>query len=363
MPTFPSDVFSQIDALLVSLTVAASVALLLLAAVLMRRFFRQKNTFNIELTRDSVLCGAAWIEDDAAIATLRLEHSDLQIEKTIFKGSLAIVYLARMSGDNQQVAVKKIRIDKAKDAHAFTGLLADIRLRSKLEHPKVVRFVGYCWGESMPELALVTEFMPNGNLGTLLKKQNSSRSNAEQFSWYSSQSEGTPAAKLLVAIDIADALVYLHTLVEPIVHGEVQAENVLLSADWEARLSGFGAEKSVSELLQTGSSGCIAWTAPEILKHEPRGVSADIYSFGVFLAELDACANPFATTGLSSAQIALSVSQGELKPAFRPDCPSEIVDIAMACLSVDPADRPMSMKLHYDLRQLYRASLAHFEQV
>ncbi|KAF1318099.1 Tkl protein kinase, partial [Globisporangium splendens] len=351
----------QIGGLYLALGIAVSILLVLFLA---RRFVHQKNTLNIELTRDLVLCDATWIEDDATVAAMRLETTDVNILKTIHKGKLAIVYLSRMRGrDNELVAVKKIRVDKAKDAYAFSGLLAEIRLHSTLEHPKVVQFVGYCWGKTMTELALVTEYLPNGNLNTLLKKQ--SKSADQLFSWYSSQLEGTttPAAKVLIAMDVAEALVYLHSFEVPIVHGAIQAENVLLSGNWEAKVSGFGATKSVSELMNTGAAGCIAWTAPEILKHEPFDIMADIYAFGVFLAELDACANPYANARLSNAQIALAVSEGDLKPAFRDDCPCEIVEMVTACLSLNPAERPMAMKLHYDLRQLYRANTVNIDHI
>lgn len=350
------------------MTAAACFALLLLALVLLQRFIRQKNSLNIELTRDAVLCDASWIEDDQALAALRVEVADLKIEKTICKRKLTIVYLARMV--DQHVAVKKIRLDRAKDAHAFTGLLEEIRLRSKLEHTKVVKFVGYCWA-SMADLALVTEFMANGNLSALLMKQqqqqqqkllfNRNSITCEPWTWYNSTTE--LPAKVLFAIDIAEALVYLHTCVEPIVHGNVQAQSVLLSHEWEAKLSGFRAKVSsaerVKELLTNVVPGAVAWTAPEILKHEAHGVQADIYAFGVLLAELDACANPYTSSGLSNAQIALSVESGELKPTFSSDCPEEIVDIAMACLSFAAVDRPTAMKLHYDTQQVVRASLAH----
>lgn len=351
------------------MTTVACLALLIFALVLLRRFIRQKNSFNIELTRDAVLCDASWIEDDQALAALRIEVADLKIKKTVCKGKLTVVYLACMV--DQRVAVKKVRLDKAKDAHAFAGLLEEIRLHSKLEHPKVVKFVGYCWA-SMADLALVTEFMANGNLSALLMKQhqqqqqkllfNRHSASSEPWTWYSGTTE--LPAKVLFAIDIAEALVYLHTCAEPIVHGDVQAQSVLLSHEWEAKLTGFRAKASsqeqVAELLNvTAAPGAVAWTAPEILKHEAHGVQADIYAFGVLLAELDACANPYASSGLSNAQIALAVTSEELKPTFSSDCPQEVVDIAMACLRTNAVDRPTAMKLQYTIQLMVRASLAH----
>lgn len=343
----------RIGALLIALTVASSVALLVVGFFFGRRFLRRKNELNVELTRDEVLSDATWIGDDQTLATLRLESSDWKAERTLATGKLAVVFLAHL-GNGQSVAVKKIRLEKAKDAHAFTGLLDEVRLRSTLEHPKVVQFVGYCWGVSLAELAVVSELMANGNLEALLKKH---RRASASGNWTWTSSHADVPAKLLLALDVMEALVYLHTLATPVVHGAVRARNVLLSNAWEAKLSGFAPRNQLD--ASSNPPNVVSWTAPELLKHEPYTDRADIYAFGSLLVELDTCADPLAKSGLPRAQVVVAVAAGELRPRIcaEGDAPLGLAELAEACMSFSPESRPAAVKLHYDIMQLQRASV------
>jgi len=88
--------------------------------------------------------------------------------------------------------------------------------------------------------ALIYEFMPNGNLDTWLHNK-----------------RGGVAPKLLglaqrisIAIDIADALAYLHhDCARPIVHRDLKPTNILLDDDMNANLGDFG----IASLIDSGS--------------------------------------------------------------------------------------------------------------
>ena len=63
------------------------------------------------------------------------------------------------------------------------------------------------------------------------------------------KSNGTPKPLwhkyLTLARDVASALEYLHTRAKKIIHRDVKAENVLVSQDWRAKLTGFGLSRTV----------------------------------------------------------------------------------------------------------------------
>ena len=65
--------------------------------------------------------------------------------------------------------------------------------------------------------------------------------------------------------------------------------------------------------------------------------SADIYSFGMILAEMWAGENPWKKA--NTAQIIFSVSQGKF-PAFPEDAPPLLKDLGSGCLSSTAVDRP-----------------------
>lgn len=76
--------------------------------------------------------------------------------------------------------------------------------------------------------------------------------------------------KIAFAIDIAEALVYLHSFAQPIIHRDLKCKNVLLSSDYEAKLSDFGTSREIAIDSNTMTScvGTTALIAPEVLQSE-----------------------------------------------------------------------------------------------
>ena len=81
--------------------------------------------------------------------------------------------------------------------------------------------------------ALVFEFMPNGNLDSWLNHESRNLSFRQ---------------RLNVAIDVANALDYLHHQCQtPIVHSDLKPSNVLLDDDMVAHVGDFGLAKLLPE--------------------------------------------------------------------------------------------------------------------
>ena len=72
-----------------------------------------------------------------------------------------------------------------------------------------------------------------------------------------------------MALDLARALRFLHeSKPSPLLHRDVKAEHVLVTADWRAKLTGFTFIRQQSALVQT-QVGTPYWTAPEIFANKP----------------------------------------------------------------------------------------------
>ncbi|KAJ0389153.1 hypothetical protein ATCC90586_011587 [Pythium insidiosum] len=108
--------------------------------------------------------------------------------------------------------------------------------------------------------------------------------------------------KLLLALDVAYALAYIHSLLpSPVVHRDLKSRNVLLSATegskqrLTAKLCDFGVSRAQSSNhSMTTGVGTSRWLAPEvILGGGHYDAACDIYSFGVLLTELDTHEIPF----------------------------------------------------------------------
>ena len=111
----------------------------------------------------------------------------------------------------------------------------------------------------------------------------------------SSTPSGWTITKFNVAIDVIEALAYLHSCVPPLVHRDLKSKNVLLSSDMEAKISDFGTSRfrSTDKTITggVGTSWCIA--PEEILGDSDFGPAVDIYSFGMLLTEFNTNRVPY----------------------------------------------------------------------
>jgi len=292
------------------------------------------------------------VRNDEDLIPYRLPIADVAIQKELATGGFGVVYLARLY--SQLVVVKQI-LPKAMSKDLLRRFMDEIRLYARMDHPKVVHFIGLAWTNLM-DLSLIIEYMPRGDLTTLLRQKCKEKGSRRTFTWLGDNSQ--PRTKISLALDVAEALVYLHSFDPTIIHRDIKSRNVLLSHEWEAKLSDFGiSRESSGESTMTGGMGTTAWIAPEVLQGERYSESADIFSFGIVLSEMDTCGHPYNShrpeaDPLTDAKIALLVSTNAIKPTVESDCPLEIRELILQCVAFDPASRPSAVALHYQLRNV-----------
>lgn len=281
---------------------------------------------------------------DPELASLRVDSGDVMQVRTLAHGSFAVTYLVHF-GDKMAV-MKQLTVHRnVTDHDRLIAFMDEIRLCAKLDHQNITAFFGIMWA-SMDDLAVLVEYMPRGSLELFLKEQKPIlKSSRPSFLWLEATSS-TPS-KLSIALQVSEALVYLHSFSPPVLHKTLKAEHVLLGSQWEAKLAGLGYQPDFT------ASDVHAWIAPEVLQGGDSTEQADIYSFGVVISELDRCKRPVPRRSSRSHSLGAS-SLSIKKPKFRDDCPEEILKIATRCLDVDPAKRMTAMELYYALRQLQR---------
>ncbi|RHY26069.1 hypothetical protein DYB32_007890 [Aphanomyces invadans] len=223
---------------------------------------------------------------------------------------------------------------RPRSAAGVSKFIAEVALLATLVNPYVVSFVGASW-TTVESLALVVEYMDLGDLYDYLRTHS-----AVEFSW---------TAKRRCAADIVRGLVYLHD--RNIIHRDVKSRNVLLDTVKPSKLSDFGVSREISSKTMSQEVGTYLWTAPEILRGDRYTVSADIYSLGVLLGELDSHQPPFYNVTIEDGgpmlgvSIMMRVMQNQLHVDVSPQCPPRIASLIDLCTGHGPAQRPTAAQV------------------
>ncbi|KAF0697070.1 Aste57867_12217 [Aphanomyces stellatus] len=229
------------------------------------------------------------------------------------------------------VMVKSLKVPSERDA-----LVKEVIALSKVNCKKILAFVGFYIDPHAGGLHCITQHaMANpSNLREYLTRQSRSI---------------TLKKKIQYAIDVAEALAYMHSM--KMLHRSIKAENVMLKENKKAVLSGFGTcrARSYDQTLTVGV-GDIQWSAPEMLIDGEYGEKVDVYSFGVFLVELETGEIPFAqeTKLWTRSDMSNRIATGKLRPEPSAACPPALYDIIRRCCQFDQHNRP-AMKVVHEL--------------
>ncbi|CAK4089907.1 unnamed protein product [Aphanomyces euteiches] len=269
------------------------------------------------------------------LVPFRIQHSDIQFLRQITRGQYGNTWYGQYN--NRPVAVK---VSSPWDDYAF-HMAKQIQVMARIQSPNIVCFLGATW-TSANDLSAVVEYMPGGSLRKLLDNPK------VKLSW--------PVEKINVALDIAKALAYLHSLTPSLVIRELHSWKILLTDTMVAKLSNFRLDQkyAVEPTMCCAIPLTERWIAPEVILGEDFTEAPAVYSFGVILSEFDKREIPFGDIR-SNAEVISKIARGILKPAFRPTCPAPVRRVADACLQFDPSLRPSSAQV---VEMLEQAKLA-----
>ncbi|RAW28330.1 hypothetical protein PC110_g15288 [Phytophthora cactorum] len=221
--------------------------------------------------------------------------------------------------------------------------LAEVKLMATLDHPRIVQFVGVAW-DSLTDLCAVSEFMEGGDLRALLTTYEEEK-----------HPTGFDRTKVTIALHVAHALTYLHSLETPVLHRDLKSKNVLLTSSLEAKLTDFGISREQVDRTMTAGVGTSLWMAPEVMLGERYDDKADIFSFGVLLSELDVHVLPYShvkDVQIADAVILQRVALGTLRVKFSSSSLESVVNLGLSCVSLNPKERPTSAEALYRLHMI-----------
>ncbi|KAE8697026.1 O-glucosyltransferase rumi-like [Hibiscus syriacus] len=207
---------------------------------------------------------------DFSFSELANASNNFSIENRIGSGSFGVVYKGKLH-DGREVAIK--RGESETSAHKVkkfqekeTAFESELALLSRLHHKHLVGLVGFC--HENDERLLVYEYMSNGSVyDHLHNKDNIAKSSSIVNSW---------RMRIKIALDAARGIHYLHNYaMPPIIHRDIKSSNILLDANWTARVSDFGLSlmgpESDQEFMSTSAVGTVGASDREKSCFQKRG--------------------------------------------------------------------------------------------
>ncbi|XP_040607488.1 serine/threonine-protein kinase TNNI3K isoform X2 [Mesocricetus auratus] len=253
-----------------------------------------------------------------------LQLSEIEFHEIIGSGSFGKVYKGRCR--NKIVAIKRYRANTYCSKSDVDMFCREVSILCQLNHPCVVQFVGACLDDPS-QFAIVTQYISGGSLFSLLH---------EQKRILDLQS------KLIIAVDVAKGMEYLHSLTQPIIHRDLNSHNILLYEDGHAVVADFGESRflqSLDEDNMTKQPGNLRWMAPEVFTQCTRyTIKADVFSYALCLWELLTGEIPFAH--LKPAAAAADMAYHHIRPPIGYSIPKPISSLLMRGWNACPEAQP-----------------------
>lgn len=190
------------------------------------------------------------------------------------RGRSGIVYRAQLP--DLTVAVKKLFAQ----SNAVDEIATEVYVKKakELKHDNIVKLL-YVYSRRHLHL-LIYEFMEVGSLGQVLFGTNST----VRIDW---------PKRFIICKGIAKGLKYLHERNPQIIHRNIKANNILLDASYNPKISDFGLAKLYEEedphvavRAAGGGGGDLSYMSPEYAIRRTMTAKADVYSFGILLLEI-----------------------------------------------------------------------------
>ncbi|VFQ94521.1 unnamed protein product [Cuscuta campestris] len=198
--------------------------------------------------------------------------SNFTPENLLGKGGSSKVYKGCLP-DGKELAVKILKPCEGSEKQ----FCSEIEILTALHHENIISLFGFCFEEN--NLLLVYDLLSRGSLEDNL---HGTRNVGDLFGWQE---------RYKVALGVAKALDHLHNTANvPVIHRDVKSSNILLSNDFEPKLSDFGLATSTScpsSILDgIDVAGTFGYLAPEYFMHGKVNEKIDVYALGVVMLEL-----------------------------------------------------------------------------
>ena len=248
-----------------------------------------------------------------------------RIEELLGRGGMGVVYRATDLRLGRQVALKLLSPELSGDARFRARFERESHLAASIDHAGIIPV--YEAGDADGLLYIAMRYVDGCDLAQLLRREGPLE----------------PARAIELVGQLAEALDAAHA--RGLVHRDVKPSNALVAREGPREhvyLADFGLTKTSGPDSVTASGqvmGTVAYMAPEVIRGEQPGSSADTYALGCVLFECLTGEVPF--TGANEAAVIYGHLEGP-PPSVRDRAarlPVALDHVTVRALAKDPAER------------------------
>ncbi|HEY4241350.1 MAG TPA: serine/threonine-protein kinase [Kofleriaceae bacterium] len=251
------------------------------------------------------------------------------------EGGMGAIYVGKKlgaGGFEMEVVLKQLLPEFTQQEEFIDLFLREAKLSATLDHANIVHTIDLVTAGG--EYFIVMEYLPGGDLRTLLKK---AKRRGKRLS---------PAVAIFITREVLSALAYAHVKRDlsgnplRLIHRDVSPSNILVSYAGEVKLTDFGIAKAATHTsLFYKVKGKIGYMSPEQAKSEPLDHRSDLYSLAVCMYEVLTGERLFVHAGITTS--AEEIYSQPIPQVSRkvPGLPAELDSIMARALALSPDDR------------------------
>jgi serine/threonine-protein kinase len=245
-----------------------------------------------------------------------------ELMSVLGRGGMGTVYAARDSHSGETVAVKSLAPTLSFDEHFRHRFESEIETMTKMDHPNIVRILGY--GQDEGILFFAMELVEGKSLFALQKE-------GILFDW---------RQVIQISIDVCSGLQHAHN--RGIIHRDLKPGNLIRENSGNVKITDFGIAKTYGGSALTGEGsilGTMDYMAPEQARGGKVTPRSDLYSLGAVMYALLSRRPPLKADTLEESLRNLTSVRPVSIRKLVPTVPRELAAVIHRLLEKDPKKR------------------------